>query len=84
MYLNDLNKNEKIAFLKLAYMIAYSDGEFCDNEKMVIGSYCNEMGISDIGLNKNESIEDISNEFKSRISKKITILELMSIINVNY
>lgn len=83
MYLNYLEENEKIAFLKLSHVIAHSDGNFCDNEKIIIGSYCNEMGITDIVFNKNETINNISNEFKSIQSQKIAILELMSIINAN-
>jgi uncharacterized tellurite resistance protein B-like protein len=83
MYLNYLEENEKIAFLKLSHAVAHSDGDFCDNEKMVIGSYCNEMGIDDVAFNKDESIDNISNEFKSIQSQKIAILELMSIINAN-
>ena len=40
MYLNYLNEDEKVAFLKLAHVVAHSDGDFCDNEKIIIGSYC--------------------------------------------
>ena len=83
MYLNYLEENEKVAFLKLAYAIAHSDGEFCNNEKIVIGSYCNEIGIDNVAFNKDEPIDNISNEFKSIKSQKIAILELMSIINAN-
>lgn len=84
MYLNYLEKNEKNAFLKIAHIIALSDGDFCENEKIVIGAYCNEMGINDIKLDvENELLDVLCNEFKNEQSKRIVILELMSIIHAN-
>ena len=84
MYLNYLEKNEKLAFLKLTHIIANADNNICENEKIIIGSYCNEMGIENIPINiDNESVDSLSKEFKSLISKKVTILELMSVINAN-
>jgi len=84
MYLNYLEEDEKVAFLKIAHIVALSDGDICENEKVIIGSYCNEMGINDIELNvQNESIENLSNEFNTKKSKNIVILELMSIIHAN-
>jgi len=84
MYLNYLNQNEKVAFLKLAHIIANADNEICENEKVIIGSYCNEMGIENISLDlKDLSISALSKEFLNNSSKKITILELMSVINAN-
>ena len=84
MYLNYLEENEKVAFLKIAHIVALSDGNFCENEKVIIGSYCNEMGMNDIELNtQNDSIDILSNEFRNEQSKKIVILELMSIIHAN-
>lgn len=84
MYLNYLKENEKIAFLKLAHIVANSDNEICENEKIIIGSYCNEMGINDTSFNLEDvSISILANEFSSVSSKKITILELMSVINAN-
>lgn len=84
MYLNYLDENEKIAFLKLAYLVAQADGEICENEKTIIGSYLNEMAINDISSKlTNETITSLSEEFKSIKSRKITILELMSVIYAN-
>jgi len=84
MYLNYLNQNEKVAFLKLAHIIANADNEICENEKVIIGSYCNEMGIENISLDlKDLSISALSKEFLTNSSKRITILELMSVINAN-
>mgnify|MGYP003447073492 FL=1 len=80
MYLNYLEENEKIAFLKLAHMIANSDDEFCDNERIIINSYCNEMGIEDITFDKDELIDIISYQFKTEQSRRIVIFELMNII----
>ena len=84
MYLNYLNQNEKVAFLKLAHIIANADNEICENEKIIIGSYCNEMGVDNISFNLDDvSISALSKEFLNSSSKKITILELMSVINAN-
>ncbi len=83
MYLNYLEENEKKAFLKLAHMIANSDDEFCDNERIIINSYCNEMGIRDIEFDKNELIDIIAYQFKTDQSRRIVIFELMNIINAN-
>lgn len=83
MYLNYLEENEKIAFLKLAHLIANSDDEFCDNERIIINSYCNEIGIEDIEFDKNELIDIIAYQFKTDQSRRIVIFELMNIINAN-
>lgn len=83
MYLNYLEETEKIAFLKLAHAIANSDDEFCDNEKIIINSYCNEMGIADITFDKDELIDILSYQFKTDQSRRIVIFELMSVINAN-
>ncbi|MCT7562169.1 TerB family tellurite resistance protein [Aliarcobacter butzleri] len=83
MYLNYLEENEKKAFLKLAHMIANSDDEFCDNERIIINSYCNEMGIRDIEFDKNELIDIVAYQFKTDQSRRIVIFELMNIINAN-
>lgn len=84
MYLNYLEKNEKLAFLKIAHAVALSDGHFCENEKVIIGSYCNEMKMTDIEFNpQDESLDNLSNEFVTKQSKNIVILELMSIIYAN-
>jgi uncharacterized tellurite resistance protein B-like protein len=83
MYLNYLEETEKVAFLKLAHSIASSDDEFCDNEKIIINSYCNEMGIADIKFDKDELIDILSYQFKTDQSRRIVIFELMSIINAN-
>ena len=83
MYLNYLEEDEKIAFLKLAHIIANSDDDFCENEKIVIGSYCNEMGVEDFEVNLTEDLKGICCEFNNSKSKRVVILELMSIINAN-
>jgi len=83
MYLNYLEENEKQAFLQLANAIANADGELCDKEKTIIGYYCNEMNINNFAHDQQKSIDALAMEFKSMRSKKITILELMSIVHAN-
>jgi len=81
MYLNYLKENEKLAFLKIAHIVALSDGDFGENEKIIIGSYCNEMEMENIEFDiNNTSIDLLSEEFETVQSKKIVILELMSIV----
>jgi len=83
MYLNYLADCEKVPFLKLAHAIGSADGTFCENEQTVIDYYCNEMRLKDVAFDPKESIDDLAGEFKSMRSKRIAILELMSIINAN-
>jgi len=85
MYLNYLDENERIAFLRMAYLVARIDDNFSDNEKVIIGSFCNEIGIdgSSINPSHNDNVADLVKHFKSTKSKKIVVLELMSIINAD-
>jgi uncharacterized tellurite resistance protein B-like protein len=83
MYLNFLEEREKKAFLEIAYNIAYSDGSFNENEAIVIGSYCNEMGIENPQFVNKREIREIAEEIVNAQSKKIVILELMSLVNAD-
>jgi uncharacterized tellurite resistance protein B-like protein len=83
MYLNFLEEKEKKAFLEIAHTIAYSDGDFNENEAIVIGSYCNEMGIENPQFVNKREIREIAEEIVNAQSKKIVILELMSLVNAD-
>ena len=40
MFLNRLEKEEKIAFLELAHYVARSDNDFSLSQKDIINNYC--------------------------------------------
>lgn len=81
MFLNKLQNDEKIAFLTIAHHIARSDGDFSENEKNTILTYCLEMQIEDIHYNE-DSFDLNSNlsKIKSKESQKIFLLEIMALI----
>ena len=81
MFLNQLEADEKRAFLQLAHYIARSDSEISDSEKSIIEKYCLEMQIENIEFNEEEfDIYDILSTFKSNKSKKIATLEILMLI----
>ena len=57
MFLSQFNLEEKIAFLKLAHIVASIDGELGSNEKKILEQYAQEMQLQDILKELNESIE---------------------------
>ena len=81
MFLNRLNQEEKVAFLELAHHIARSDGDFADEEKAIIQTYCFEMQIDDIEYNEaNFDIKQILDKFQDKSRQKILLLEIMALI----
>ena len=82
MLLMKLKSEEKFAFLKLAYYVAYIDGEFDTQEKDIIEEYCAEMGIDNIESNTiNFELNDTLKQFKSKNSQTIVVLELLILIH---
>ena len=81
MFLNMLSQEEKEAFLKLAYLVAKSDEEVSNQEEELINIYCTEMNIEnkDIDL-ETLSLEEILDDFKSPISQKIVLIEILALI----
>ena len=68
MFLNRLEKEEKIAFLELAHYVARSDNDFSLSQKDIINNYCIEMQIENIEFNVNKfdiynTLEKILEEF---------------------
>jgi len=81
MFLNRLEKEEKVAFLELAHHIARSDSDFSETQKSIIGKYCMEMQIDDIEFNEEEfDIYNTLDKIQERRSKKIVLLEIMALI----
>jgi len=81
MFLNRLNEEEKKFFLMLAHYVARCDGDFGEEEKIIIQQYCNEMQIDDIEFNEKEfNLENLLKKMKNSYSQKIILLELMALI----
>lgn len=83
MFLNNLTQEKKELFLSLAYNISCIDGNYADEEKMMLEQYCVEM---DIRIDKIHLIEDFNN-ILNRINKlcdfqekKIFIFESVGLI----
>lgn len=85
MLLMKLQPKEKFSFLQLAHYLARIDNEYGDKEQEVILEYCAEMGIENDDAFELElfSLEDTLEDFKSKKSKKIVILELMILIHAD-
>jgi len=81
MFLNNLDKNEKIAFLNLAHYLARSDGDFSEKQKEIINTYCYEMNIDDIEFDENNfNIDLVLKSIKNKKSQKIVLLEVMALV----
>ena len=85
MLLMKLESREKFAFLQLAHYLARVDNSFGKEEEEVILEYCDEMGIENIDSfdMENFNLEVTLNNFKSKRSKKIVVLELMILVHID-
>ena len=85
MLLMKLESREKFAFLQLAHYLARVDNSFGKEEEEVILEYCDEMGIENIDSfdMENFNSEATLNNFKSKRSKKIVVLELMILVHID-
>ena len=85
MLLMKLESREKFAFLQLAQYLARVDNSFGKEEEEVILEYCDEMGIENIDSfdMENFNLEATLNNFKSKRSKKIVVLELMILVHID-
>lgn len=81
MFLNRLEKEEKVAFLELAHYIARSDNDFSEDQKEIIGKYCMEMQIDDIDYDEESfDIYNTLDKIQNHKSRKIVLLEIMALI----
>ncbi len=81
MFLNRLEKEEKIAFLELAHYVARSDNDFSLSQKDIINNYCIEMQIEDISFNVKEfDIYNTLGKITNKKSQKIVLLVIMALI----
>ena len=85
MLLMRLESKEKFSFLQLAHYIARVDNKFGEKEEEIIREYCDEMGIEYVDSFDVDSfcLDDILNDFKSKKSQKIVLLEIMILIHID-
>ena len=85
MLLMKLETKEKFSFLQLAHYLARIDKNFGEKEEEIILEYCSEMGIDNIDIfdEDNFCLEEVLNDFKSKKSQKIVLLELMILIHID-
>lgn len=85
MLLMKLKPKEKFSFLQLAHYLARIDNEYGEKEHEIILEYCAEMGIeNDENFEMDEfCLDETLNDFKTKKSKKIVVLELMILIHAD-
>ena len=87
MFLSLLNFNQKKLFISLAFNLAVSDGEFSENERMVIKSYSAEMEmelkLEDIDLDIDHVVSEINSLCGVR-EKKIIVFEMIGLAMSDY
>ncbi|MDD2601017.1 MAG: hypothetical protein PHO37_17630 [Kiritimatiellae bacterium] len=85
MFLYQLGLTEKMAFVQLAkMMVTVDDGKIDDRECNLINVMANEMQVSvDSILSIEFNLEQLAGQFKSEPSKRICLMELLSLALVN-
>lgn len=85
MLLMKLEAKEKFAFLQLAHYLARIDNSFGEKEDDILREYCVEMGIDYVDIFDINSfcLEENLNNFRSKKSQKIILLELMILIHID-
>lgn len=79
MFLFELQGQEKIAFLELAYRIASVDGYLTPAKEILLEEYAAEMYIEDYKI-QNMPIEEALSQFQSERSKHIALIELLKLV----
>lgn len=87
MFLSLLNLQQKKLFMSLAYILADSDGDYSDYEKVAIKGYLKEMDIEmpkDQADTNLEYVVDKLNEISSMREKRIIIFEIIGLAMADY
>lgn len=81
MFLNELNKTQKDAFVNLSICAAEANDDFAVEEKTMIDEYCREMGIvfENVAKLSMEQITEIFQQADYHI-KKISLFELIGLL----
>nr|WP_263326808.1 hypothetical protein [Neobacillus sp. Marseille-Q6967] len=80
MFLNELQPEEKVAFLELAYLMAKIDGKKTTFEHSILDVYKKEMEIENYTIRGGLGIEDIVQAFKTERSKNIVLTEILRLV----
>ncbi len=87
MFLNELSKDERLVFLKLAFHLTTVDGEIDDLERKVLKTYCFEADIHfseiDYKTLDEATLISLAKTIKDKKSKRIILIELFSLAYVN-
>lgn len=87
MFLSLLNLQQKKLFMSFAYILADSDGDYSDYEKVAIKGYLKEMDIEmpkDQADTNLEYVVDTLNEISSMREKRIIIFEIIGLAMADY
>ncbi|MVX63069.1 hypothetical protein GKZ28_05075 [Clostridium chromiireducens] len=81
MFLNELSKNEGIAFMQLVKSLANSDNTFAKEEKILYHDYLQELGINENEVSDDSDLNSIYIELKnsSERSRNIIYFELIGL-----
>lgn len=82
MFLNRLNLTEKGAFVSMAFHAAQANGQVEEEEKIMIGEYCKEMGITlpdDVTVKPMNELMDVYSNSDLQ-HKKIVVLEIIGMM----
>jgi hypothetical protein len=79
MFLTELKKEEKEAFLELASLIAKIDGNHSIFEHSILKEYRTELELKDYVI-KGLAIEEILNVFTTERSKNIVLTEILRLV----
>jgi len=84
MFLNRLNQEEKIAFLKLAKYVVSIDDKLYEKETYLIEQYCKEMNIENIDIKLSQiDIKKIIKSIQEKETQRAILLELIALVLVD-
>lgn len=87
MFLDKLSDEKKEMFLQLSIHAAMSNDDFAEEQKVVIESYCEELGMKDYKIELHSDLKTLLEEIKASSSKKekhIIVFEIASVILSDY
>ena len=79
MFLQDLNDNEKKAFLTLALEFIVIDGQLDTEEELLVEQMQREMGVTTSYKPEEKSREELLDIFESRRSKVVCVIEMQAL-----
>lgn len=83
MYLSQLDLNKKKLFLDLSIHAAMSNNNFGEEEKLIVNSYCNEMGLQKSEYLATKDLDTVLHELKEICSPRevnIILVEITALI----